>query len=201
MPESVPPSPPQRRSRSDIQRALSMPALAIATGTRPCAATAMESRANKAKNQTRKPTWSRHKKRLWLNSRSSKRSIKLWWVHHLSSIAMASPSINSMSQASKTNAPSPSGFPPYQALPDVLQLLIQCCPIPQQSSSTLAALLVTRGCGSTGRGYQWSAAVAPMSVHVGISQVYTQTIRSVSGINVVLYSLKHYTYIWHMYII
>ena len=115
MPESVPPSPPQRRSRSEIQRALSMPALAIATGTRPCAATAMESRANKAKNQTRKPTWSRHKKRLWLNSRSSKRSIKLWWVHHLSSIAMASPSINSMSQASKTNAPSPSGFPTWCA--------------------------------------------------------------------------------------
>ena len=199
MPESVPPSPPQRRSRSEIQRALSIPALAIATGTRPCAATAMESRANKAKNQTRRPTWSKQNRPLikshlvggWttrlkkyaqvkldsispgflgenqkkclettINLIGKKRSIQLW--HHgqpsngcqlTSWYVIRHPTLSICWWLVET-----------LTSPDVLQLLIQCCPIPQPSSLTLEALLVTRGCGSTGRGYQWSKAVAPVAL-------------------------------------
>mmetsp|Transcript_113436 Transcript_113436/g.284114 ORF Transcript_113436/g.284114 Transcript_113436/m.284114 type:complete len:213 (-) Transcript_113436:196-834(-) len=52
-----PPAPPQNIRRFATSRALALPPPAIAVGMRPCAATAIESKANKAKNQVRIPTW------------------------------------------------------------------------------------------------------------------------------------------------
>mmetsp|Transcript_105083 Transcript_105083/g.338892 ORF Transcript_105083/g.338892 Transcript_105083/m.338892 type:complete len:326 (+) Transcript_105083:296-1273(+) len=57
VPVSSPPAKPQRSKRTETHRAEPGPPVARAMGSKACAATATESKAKSAKNQTRKATW------------------------------------------------------------------------------------------------------------------------------------------------